>query len=60
MRAAYQTTRPECSPLARATRTKSSSMVVSIWLRIPRMKPAAEANTTVKAGSMAWSMMLQM
>src|SRR2546430_12401056 len=50
LRAAYHSTLRVGRPLARATRTKSSSMVVIIWLRIARMKPAVEARTTVAAG----------
>src|SRR5260370_37558297 len=46
------------SHLAWATRTKSSSMVVIIWLRMARMKPAVEARTTVAAGKNAGPMML--
>jgi len=40
-------------PLGPGHQDEVSSIVVSIWLRMPRMKPAAEANTTVKAGSKA-------
>ncbi len=42
------------SPLAWATSTKSSSMVVITWLRIATMKPAIEARTTVARGRIAW------